>query len=271
MRSSTYILIHLLFALILLLFFVSLSRKWEINPKRSIPWSIAMTVLGSLVLAVRHSVYPDSAMALEILIAGIVPIALTVSAVAYLFFRDPDRISPQGSNLIVSPADGRLIYVNEIHNGEVPVAVKGSNRILLSEFTGQPAYSEKWIQLGIAMSFIDVHVNRAPIEGRIVTIRRIPGSFESLKHLRSLLVNERVFTQIDSEDINVGVVQIASRLVRRIECYLNVNDCVTRGERIGIIKFGSQVDLLISHRDGLVINVKVGDDLKAGRSVIGTY
>ena len=70
---NTYILIHLLFALILLLFFVSLSRKWEINPKRSIPWSIAMTVLGSLVLAVRHSVYPDSAMALEILIAGIVP------------------------------------------------------------------------------------------------------------------------------------------------------------------------------------------------------
>ena len=97
-----------------------------------------MTVLGSLVLAVRHNLYPDSAMAVEILIAGIVPIALTVSTVAYLFFRDPDRISPQGSNLILSPADGRLIYVNEISNGEVPVAVKGSSRILLSEFTGQP-------------------------------------------------------------------------------------------------------------------------------------
>ena len=121
------------------------------------------------------------------------------------------------------------------------------------------------------MSFIDVHVNRAPIAGRIVKIRRIPGSFESLKHLTSLLVNERVFTQIDSEDINVGIVQIASRLVRRIESYLNENDCVSQGERIGIIKFGSQVDLLISHKTGLVINVKVGDDLKAGRSVIGSY
>ncbi len=271
MRSNTDIMIYLMFALILLLFFVSWGRKWEINPKRSVPWSIAMTVLGSLVLAVQHNLYPDSPMAVEILIAGIVPIALTLSAVAYLFFRDPDRIPPQGSNLILSPADGRLIYVNEISNGELPVAVKGSNRILLSEFTGQPFHSEKCVQLGIAMSVIDVHVNRAPIAGRIVQIRRIPGSFKSLKHLTSLLVNERVFTQIDSEDINVGIVQIASRLVRRIDCYLNENDCVSRGDRIGIIKFGSQVDLLISHKDGLVINVKVGDDLKAGRSVIGSY
>ena len=173
MQSHTYIMIYLLFALILLVFFASWSRKWEINRKRAVPWSIAMTVLGSLVLGVRHNLYPDSTMAVQIIIAGIVPIALTVSTVAYLFFRDPDRISPQGSNLILSPADGRLIYVNEISNGEVPVAIKGSSRILLSEFTGQPFHSEKCVQLGIAMSFIDVHVNRAPIAGRIVKIRKI--------------------------------------------------------------------------------------------------
>ncbi|MCI0563897.1 MAG: phosphatidylserine decarboxylase, partial [Nitrososphaera sp.] len=95
--------------------------------------------------------------------------------------------------------------------------------------------------------------------------------FKSLKHLTSLLVNERVFTQINSEDIKVGIVQIASRLVRRIECYLDENDCVNRGQRIGLIKFGSQVDLLIAHKDSLVINVKVGDQVKAGLSIIGSF
>ncbi len=120
------------------------------------------------------------------------------------------------------------------------------------------------------MTYIHVHVNRSPIDGKVVKIKRIPGQFNSLKHLSSLLENERVFTQINSEKIKLGIVQIASRLVRRIESYKKENEKVSIGERIGIIKFGSQVDLLINKPD-IKINTKVGDEVKAGLSILAEY
>jgi len=154
--------------------------------------------------------------------------------------------------------------------GDFPIAIKGKNKIPLSEFTGEDFISDRGIQIGIAMSFIHVHVNRSPIQGKISKIRRVPGEFNSLKHINSLLENERVFTQINSKNLKIGIVQIASRLVRRIESYKNENDNVEIGERIGIIKFGSQVDLLIDNPD-VKINIKLGDEVKAGFSVLAEY
>ena len=121
------------------------------------------------------------------------------------------------------------------------------------------------------MNFLNVHVNRTPLSGTIRKIRRIPGEFRSLKHLSSLLENERVCTLIDGKDISICVVQIASRLVRRITSYFQENDACRIGDRIGMIRFGSQVDLLIPETAGLKVLVKVGDEINAGETVVARY
>ena len=140
----------------------------------------------------------------------------------------------------------------------------------MAEFTSENFISGKGIQIGVAMSFLHVHVNRSPINGKIIKIKRVSGLFNSLKHLSSLLENERVFTQINSGNFKLGIVQIASRLVRRIDSYKKEGEVVSIGERIGIIKFGSQVDLLIDKQD-IKINVKVGDEVKAGLTILAEF
>ena len=240
------------------------------NPKISIPWSILMVILGTGILFVLESKSSELSQIIKIIISASIPIFISIATVAYFFFRDPERIPPQTKNAILSPADGRVIYINEISNGEFPMAVKGKNKIPLAEFTSDNFISDKGIQIGVAMSFLHVHVNRSPIDGKIEKIKRVPGLFNSLKHINSLLENERVFTQIHSENIKLGIVQIASRLVRRIDSYKKEGEKVSIGERIGIIKFGSQVDLLIDRQD-LKINVKVGDEVKAGLTILAEY
>jgi phosphatidylserine decarboxylase len=229
-----------------------------------------MVLLGTMILFIFESEYSQYSLIIKVIISAFIPIVISLLTIAYLFFRDPDRISPQIENAILSPADGKVIYIKEITNGEFPIAIKGKNKIPLSEFTSENFLSGRGIQIGIEMTYIHVHVNRSPIDGEIVKIKRIPGQFNSLKHLSSLLENERVFTQINSEKIKLGIVQIASRLVRRIESYKKENEKVSIGERIGIIKFGSQVDLLIDKPD-IKINTKVGDEVKAGLSILAEY
>ncbi|MBT8391672.1 MAG: phosphatidylserine decarboxylase family protein [Ignavibacteria bacterium] len=229
-----------------------------------------MTVLGLSILFFIEESFPDLDILLKLVISTSIPILFSVFVIAYFFFRDPERNPPNKKNIILSPADGKVIYINEITSGEFPIAVKGKNKIPLSEFTSENFISGKGIQIGIAMSFLHVHVNRSPIDGNIVRIKRVPGLFNSLKHISSLLENERVFTQINSERIKLGIVQIASRLVRRIDSYKKENEGVTIGERIGIIKFGSQVDLIIDKAD-IKILTKVGDEVKAGLSILAEY
>ena len=238
--------IFFIFFILLISFFLLISRKWEINPRISIPWSFLMTIFGLIILFYLDKSFPDLKILIKFVISFFIPLLLSFLTTAYLFFRDPERNSPRKENVVLSPADGRIIYIKEIKNGDFPIAIKGKHKIPLSEFTGEDFLSGRGIQIGIAMTFVHVHVNRSPINGEIVRIKRIPGHFNSLKHLNSLLENERVFTQINSEKFKLGVVQIASRLVRRIESYKKVNEKVLIGERIGIIKFGSQVDLIIN-------------------------
>lgn len=262
--------IYIIFSVLLISFFLLVIRKWEINPRVAVPWSFLMTLLGLIILFLFNGSSPESGIFLKIIVAAFTPILVSVLTTAYFFFRDPDRTPPEKNNIILSPADGKIIYIKEISNGDFPMAIKGKNKIPLSEFTGENFLSGNGIQIGIAMSFIHVHVNRSPVDGQIVRIKRVPGQFNSLKHLSSLLENERVFTQINSEKIKLGIVQIASRLVRRIESYKKENDRVMIGERIGIIKFGSQVDVIID-KTNIKINAKVGDEVKAGLSILAEF
>jgi len=262
--------IYIIYSALLISFFLVLIRKWEINPNVSIPWAVLMTVLGVSILFLSEKILPDLSDFFRLLISTIVPVIISFLTIVYLFLRDPERTPPQKNNVILSPADGKVIYINEINKGDFPIAIKGKNKIPLSDFTGEDFIPDRGIHIGIAMSFIHVHVNRSPIDGKISKIKKIPGEFNSLKHINSLLENERVFTQINSKNLKVGIVQIASRLIRRIESYKKENDNVEIGDRIGIIKFGSQVDLLIDNPD-IKIKINIGDEVKAGTSVLAEY
>ena len=114
-------------------------------------------------------------------------------------------------------------------------------------------------------------MNRNPIEGKIESITRIPGKFLSLRKLSSLLENERVLTIINGKDMRLGIVQIASRLVRRIVSYVKEGDDVDIGQRMGVIRFGSQVDVLIPEIDNLKICVNINQEIKAGMTIIAQY
>jgi phosphatidylserine decarboxylase len=188
----------------------------------------------------------------------------------FFFFRDPERHPPADSGVIVSPADGTVIYVKEIERGNFPFAVKNNNPIPLAEFSRENLIPDRGIQIGIAMNYLNVHVNRSPIAGVVKMLLPIHGKFLSLKHIHALLENERTLMVFENVNLKVGIVQIASRLVRRIVPYVQEGQTVAQGQRIGMIKFGSQVDLLIPYRADLKVQVHVGDQLVAGESVVMT-
>ena len=120
------------------------------------------------------------------------------------------------------------------------------------------------------MSFLDVHVNRAPIAGRAVVARHFPGPFGSLRRPEMVFENERATTVLERGGLQVAVVQIASRLVRRIVTFVQEGTSWRAGQRIGVIRFGSQVDVVLPLRHGLVVVVKPGDRVVAGETTIAT-
>lgn len=198
-------------------------------------------------------------------------VLLTVCVILYMFFRDPDRIISRRDNVILSPADGKVRYVQSLENGKIPFSQKRKNLFQLNELTQSDLLRDGAFLIGIEMSIIDVHVNRAPVSGKIVLQKYTKGKFLSLRQIESLFENERLTTIIDTGFFKLGVVQIASRLVRRIVSYFNQGDWVDIGQRIGMIRFGSQVDLVIPRLKNLRINSKPGDEIKAGISVVAEY
>ena len=201
-----------------------------------------------------------------LIVAGI----LSIAAIMFFFFRDPERTTPSDSNLITSPADGTVVYIEEIQDGRFPFAVKNNNTIPLTEFAQADLIPEKGIQIGIAMNYLNVHVNRSPIAGVVKMLKPIGGAFLSLKHIHALLENERTLMVFENDTIKVGIVQIASRLVRRIVPYVEEGQSLDKGQRVGMIKFGSQVDLLVPYREDIEVKVKVGDEVIAGESIVMT-
>lgn len=195
-------------------------------------------------------------------------LGLAVSALAYRFFRDPERQPPDDASAIVSPADGEVLYVRESHDGMLPVATKHGRWYPLHELTRTPLRARNACVIGIGMSFLDVHVNRAPVAGRVVLRRHFPGRFGSLRRPEMVFANERATTVIERDDLQVAVVQIASRLVRQIVGFVREGDEVARGQRLGVIRLGSQVDLVIPARPDLRVAVRAGDRVTAGESIV---
>jgi phosphatidylserine decarboxylase len=205
----------------------------------------------------------------------------------HYFFRDPEREVPKGKN-IVSAADGTVVYVRKVSHGEIPISIKKRNPIKLTEVTllGDENFpkEEKYI-VGIFMHPTSVHVNRSPISGKVVFQKYIKAKknlpmtamwFRTLLHLKPyealsthILENERNIIQIVG-DIFVTVVQIADIYVNKIDSYIQVGDVINKGQRVGMIKIGSQVDMIFPVSN-IKIVVKEGQKVLAGESIIATY
>jgi phosphatidylserine decarboxylase len=169
--------------------------------------------------------------------------AVLLAAFFLWFFRDPERVVPSQAGMLVSPADGQVTDVS-------PVTVDGVVRVRISIF----------------LNVFDVHVNRSPISGVIREVRYQKGKFVNAMNAASAEQNEQNVVTVEGEGQTVVFKQIAGLLARRIVFNKKVGDRVKRGERVGLIKFGSRTDILLDR--AAEIQVKVGDRVKGGSSVL---
>ena len=165
------------------------------------------------------------------------------------FFRDPDRYPPFLEGTVVSPADGRILSVTQVDGPQLSGLVEST-------------------KISIFMSIFNVHVNRAPAAGRVLEIHYKPGKFFSADLDKASDENERNLVVIEDEQgRRIAFVQIAGLIARRIVCFVKPDDTLEKGERFGLIRFGSRVDLYLPPQTE--IDVSVGQHVKAGETVIG--
>ena len=169
--------------------------------------------------------------------------------VAY-FYRDPRREPPEGEGLVVSAADGK---VTEIERG----------------IQEESYLQSKAVRIGLILSLWDVHVNRAPVSGRVELVKYVPGRFWPAFTRRAQRNNEHNLVGIQGAGGKVLVKQMAGLLARRIVCRLRMGDSVTRGQRFGMIRLGSRVDLFLPETAEL--RVGRGDRLVAGETIVGVF
>lgn len=247
---------------------LALAWKWQLGLRRTAVAVTALATASATLVTMLGNALALSGRVRAVL-TGASTLAGAFAVLAYRFYRDPERVAPDRDDAIVSPADGTVLYVHHSSNGELPVATKHGRNYTLRELTGTPLQIQSAIVIGIGMSFLDVHVNRAPIAGRIASLRRFPGLFGSLRDPHMIFANERVTTVIENGDLQVAVVQIASRLVRQIASFVNEGQEVSLGQRIGVIRLGSQVDLVLPAVEGLRVTVRPGEHVTAGESILG--
>lgn len=226
---------------------------------------VAAAVSAIVVYGVYRLQYSPGYLVLALLLIALVGgIAFLLTMIR--FWRTPRRRVTAGPGQVVSPADGNIIYIKELRNGECPVSVKLHRFSKLVELVKTPLLNGQGLHIGINMTPFDVHKNCAPISGKIILNQHFKGKFFSLKDFRSQTENERNTYIIKNDDMEVGVVQIASRLVRRIDSYVRTGDDVRQGEWIGMIRFGSQVDIILPA--GYRAAVSIGEQVYAAQTII---
>jgi len=180
-------------------------------------------------------------------ILGLITILLTVWV--YYFFRDPDRVSIQDDNFLVSPADGLISNITEV-NGPIELSLE----------------NKKFTKVSIFMNVFNCHVNRTPVSANVEEILYKPGKFLNASLDKSNEENERNYYRLKSKDGDeIIIVQIAGLIARRIVCEVEVNQSIEQGDRIGMIRFGSRVDIYFNNRKLLA---KLGQNVVAGESLI---
>lgn len=197
----------------------------------------ALIAAGAFVLAATRRSFP----------LWLLAVLLTIVAlwVAY-FFRDPERTGERGAQLVIAPADGKVVLITAV---DEPSFIQG-----------------RAMRISIFMNVFNVHVNRYPVDGTVEYVHRNPGKFLNAAAEKASLENEQNSVGIETDGHRVLVRQIAGLIARRIVTYSKPGDRAVQGERMGIIRFGSRVDVFVPPES--VIRAKVGDITAAGVSVI---
>jgi len=166
------------------------------------------------------------------------------------FFRDPERLVPSGEGLVVSPADGKIVTIAPVRGDEL--------------------FADAVNRISIFLSPLDVHINRSPVAGRVNDVRYQAGKFlAAYKEDASRYNEQNALHIVDERERNWGVVQIAGVLARRIVCRSKPGDGLARGDRFGLIMFGSRTDIYLPA--GCRIEVAEGQRLKGGETIIGRF
>lgn len=172
---------------------------------------------------------------------------LGIEFLVIYFFRDPERHIPDGDNIMVSPADGKVVLIKDVYE----------DLFLKSEA----------VQISIFLSVFNVHVNRIPIAGTVKYFQYMKGAFLAAFNHEASVKNEQTIIGIETIKGKILFKQIAGLLARRIVFYPKENDTVSKGDRCGIIKFGSRVDVIV--QKNVQIKVKVGDKVSGGDTILG--
>jgi phosphatidylserine decarboxylase len=181
----------------------------------------------------------------------IVPLPLFVLSFLLIFFRDPSRDTPQGSGLILSPADGTVSHIVTVFE----------DNYLKCDTT----------KISIFMSVLDVHVNRVPAHGRVEFIKHTKGKFLDARDDECFRSNENnlMGLSIMGSHRKIAVKQIAGRIAKRIVCACKIGDIFEQGQRFGMIKFGSRVEVFVPNSVKFEVMVKVGEKVRAGKTILG--
>jgi phosphatidylserine decarboxylase len=167
----------------------------------------------------------------------------------FFFFRDPERNIPQGDRLILSPADGKIIKIDESYE---PYYFKSNTK-----------------RVSIFLSVFNVHINRIPLSGKVDFFKYISGKFRVAYADKASQDNEQTIIGINQDNKRILFKQIAGIIARRIICNISQNDSVIAGERFGIIQYGSRVDMFFS--DDVEIKVGINDNVYGGETIIGEF
>lgn len=173
--------------------------------------------------------------------------ALTLFCI--FFFRNPERIIPEGDEMVVSPADGKVMDVTTVNEG---LFIKGNAK-----------------RVRIFLSLFNVHINRAPVSGKVGFIKQVAGKFLPAYKDEVSFKNQRNYIGLETDFGRVLVVQITGLVARRLVCWVESGNVLQRGERFGLIRFGSCTEIYLPVETEIL--VKIGDSVKGGESVIAKF
>ncbi|MDP4173834.1 MAG: phosphatidylserine decarboxylase family protein [Bacteroidota bacterium] len=203
-----------------------------------------VTIIVFVLCAVAILFNSNNILRIVLVISGLVLLAFTLN-----FFRDPDRNPPLKDNVVVSPADGKVVVIKEIYEDKY--------------------LKDKAWQVSIFMSPLNVHVNRFPVSGEVEYVKYIPGEYLIASNDKASEKNERAEFGISGKFGKVFFTQVAGFVARRIVYEVKLKDKARLGERFGMIKFGSRVDVIVPF--SLKLKVKKDDKVKAGETILFEY
>jgi len=184
---------------------------------------------------------------------------LCIAVFVLFFFRDPKRIPPTDMRSIVSPADGKVIQIREIPAGKALECPSIQLSVFMSVFN-----------VHVFMSVFNVHVNRMPFKGKTLSKKYNPGKFLPAFREKASLLNEQTSILLVTKGGLVRVTQIAGMIARRIVCRIQEGETLVKGDRFGLIKFGSRLDVYLPKENTQVV-AQIGDKVKAGETVLANF